>query len=156
MDDRERPREVRIVISFTIPGEPVPWGRTGVRVIVMKGKHVPIIYTPEATRAAEAAFRALASPYRPRKPLEGPLCLELRFVLRPPLSFPKGRSRVWPHVKPDPDNYAKLVMDSLGNFWGDDAQVCRLIVTKIYGNDPRTEVRISVLGEADENQGRLI
>jgi len=46
--------------------------------------------------------------------------------------------------RPDLDNMAKAVLDSLnGVAWVDDSQVSRLVVEKSYGTEARTTVRIS-------------
>ena len=49
-----------------------------------------------------------------------------------------------PHTKKcDCDNLAKSILDSLnGIAYDDDSQVCRLIVEKIYGENPRVEVKL--------------
>lgn len=146
------------MIEFTIPGAPVSWDRATPFPFKARGGQLLVrMITSEKTRNGEMAFRLQAAKWKPRKPLTGALRLDLVFVLPPPLSFPAGRSHVWPHVRPDKDNYEKLVMDSLGGdmFWSDDAQVCAGSVIKIYGSPPRTEVRISQLSDADEAQHSL-
>lgn len=46
--------------------------------------------------------------------------------------------------KPDCDNVAKAILDSLnGIAYNDDSQVCRLTVTKYYSENPRVNVSIS-------------
>lgn len=47
--------------------------------------------------------------------------------------------------KPDVDNLAKIVLDSLNKIAYDDAQVCRLLVEKRYGETPQVLVRLSEL-----------
>lgn len=103
-------------------------------------------YTPPETEAAEQAFRLLARKHRPRKPIAGPLRVDTIFVVAAPQKFPADRSRIWPHVKPDDDNYRKLVLDALnGEFWHDDGQVCGGSSFKVYGHPARTLVRIRPL-----------
>jgi Holliday junction resolvase RusA-like endonuclease len=43
--------------------------------------------------------------------------------------------------RPDADNIAKAVLDSLGEFF-DDTHVRRLVIEKTYGTEARTTVRI--------------
>ena len=138
------------MIEFTILGEPVPWGRvTPMLFYVGKQTRVRMV-TPEKTRNAEASFAKAASLKRPRKPLDGALFVTTVFVITPPQRLDVDRSRDWPHVKPDDDNYRKLVLDALnGIFWHDDAQICGGQSFKIYGAPARTFVQIYPLGPAD-------
>lgn len=138
------------MIEFTIIGDPVPWGRV-TPLLFKVGRETRVrMVTPEKTRDAEAAFAKEAALYRPRKPLDGPLSLVTIFVVKPPARLDADRSREWPHVKPDDDNYRKLVLDALNKiFWHDDGQICGGESFKIYGDVPRTFVRISRLGVED-------
>ncbi len=151
-------------IVFVVSGVPVPKGRPRARVIERyspeKRRKVPTpqIYTPPETVAAEQAFLQMAKPHRPRKPLTGPLRVDLLFVLPVPASWPARDKAAalsgakWPTGKPDRDNFEKLVLDALnGVFYVDDSQVCTGEITKIYGLDPRTEVRITPLIEGEMN-----
>jgi Holliday junction resolvase RusA-like endonuclease len=45
--------------------------------------------------------------------------------------------------RPDVDNVAKAVLDSLQNVMGDDTMVARLVVEKSWGAEGRTTVRIT-------------
>lgn len=147
------------MIEFTILGVPVPWARaTPFPFKDRAGKLRVRMITSESTRNAEEAFRLQSLKYRPRKPLTGPLRLDCFFVLPMPARLDDDRSRLWPHVKPDADNYVKLVMDSLNEiFWHDDGQICAPLPWKIYGHPPRTIVRVRPLGlEEYENLLRSI
>jgi Holliday junction resolvase RusA-like endonuclease len=53
----------------------------------------------------------------------------------------KATAPRWPRA--DADNIAKSALDSLGPIIGDDAQVCRLVVSKMYGTTSRTVVTIT-------------
>lgn len=58
------------------------------------------------------------------------------------LEMESGRLR--PTKKPDADNVAKVICDSLnGIAYRDDSQVAELTVRKLYGEIPRVEVWIS-------------
>ena len=49
-----------------------------------------------------------------------------------------------PTKKPDTDNIAKIILDSLnGIAYHDDAQIVRLTVQKSYSREPRVLVEIS-------------
>jgi Holliday junction resolvase RusA-like endonuclease len=45
--------------------------------------------------------------------------------------------------RPDVDNIAKAVLDSLQHVMGDDSLVARLVVAKSWGQEARTTVRVS-------------
>jgi Holliday junction resolvase RusA-like endonuclease len=45
--------------------------------------------------------------------------------------------------RPDVDNLAKAVLDSLQDVMGDDTMVARLVVEKSWGAEARTTVRVS-------------
>ena len=48
--------------------------------------------------------------------------------------------------KPDCDNVAKSILDALnGIAYYDDAQICELVVCKMYSDEPRAEVVINVI-----------
>lgn len=87
-----------------------------------------------------------------REPLSGPLRLSILCVMKRPASLGKG-GRCWHDVKPDADNLAKSVKDSLkGSAWKDDCQVALMSVQKVYaahGEEPHTRIRISELTQAE-------
>jgi Holliday junction resolvase RusA-like endonuclease len=118
------------MIAFTVPLDPVPKGRPR----FWCGRAV----TDEKTREFERAFRAAARPYLPSKPLKGPLNVFILCQIRKPPSV----KREHPCVRPDLDNYAKAILDSLKGFWGDDGQVVRLHCEKRYGDAPLITVSI--------------
>lgn len=81
--------------------------------------------------------------------IEGPVCLDLQFVM------PRPQNKRWktrempryPNTKsPDIDNLAKSVMDALnGLAWKDDKQIYNLVATKMVaagGEQPHVEVNI--------------
>lgn len=156
------------MIEFTILGAPVPKGRPLFSVVRMGKNHRVHVRTPEATVIAERVVHFGALKFKPRKPFDGPLRVDTVFVVARPAHLDADCSRDWPHVKPDDDNYRKLVLDALtGMFWHDDGQVCGGESYKIYGSPPRTFISIramfvddasavrAMIGEA-EPQGRLI
>lgn len=164
-------------IFFVVSGEPERKGRPRFRIffaknlvtqvvaLVRSGRVAEILgalrkginvstYTPPETAAAEQVFALLAKPHRPEKPLTGPLRVDLLFVLPIPSSWPARDKAAavsgarWPISRPDRDNYEKLALDAMsGIFYEDDSQVCAGETRKIYGLDPRTEVRITPILE---------
>lgn len=72
------------------------------------------------------------------QPAEGPVSVEIRFVM-PELKRPV---RALPHIAPDVDKLARAVLDSItqARVIGDDGQVCRLEATKVYGTPPGARI----------------
>jgi Holliday junction resolvase RusA-like endonuclease len=99
-------------------------------------------YTPKETADAERAVRyALRAAGAVPRAAEGPLMVRLRFVVARPPSARKGRR--WPAVRPDLDNYVKLVLDAAnGLLWLDDGQIVCLHACKEYGTPPRIEIEV--------------
>lgn len=87
-----------------------------------------------------------------RNMLEGTLVADITAYYQMPktsatkaLKMVSGEIR--PVVKPDLDNVAKIVLDSLnGIAYADDKQIVELRVKKVYGSEPKVEVVISSLG----------
>ena len=141
------------MISVTIPGVPVPKGRPRFTLIGRGASAHVRTYTPPETEAAEKALALQSRKYKPAKPLSGALRVDTIFVVPKPARVDASRSQFWPHVKPDDDNYRKLVLDALnGMFWHDDGQVCGGSSVKIYGHPPRTIIRISQLTADDARE----
>jgi len=102
-------------VEFTLPIHPMQKERA--RADVYRKFH-----TPQRSRDFEQSVKFLASKYRPRVLLDGPLKLTVRFFLIPP----KRRKFSEPAVKPDLDNFTKALKDALnGVIWTDDARVCQ-------------------------------
>jgi Holliday junction resolvase RusA-like endonuclease len=104
-------------------------------------------YTPRTTAEAEKVIAMEILDWRIKNdmqeviPVGVPLKVTLLFVVRRPKSTPK--KRVYPVVRPDWDNYAKLVMDAgNGYLWADDSQVCSCLTNKVYGDPPRIEIEV--------------
>ena len=92
---------------------------------------------------------ALARTSRPPRPLEGPLRVDVSFILSRPKAV-KGKERVFAPVRPDRDNMLKPLMDALtiAGFWKDDGQVCAGETSKFYsaqGEPAKIEISISRL-----------
>lgn len=95
--------------------------------------HTPLRHMGQ--HEAEAAIRAAIVFRGESFPPKVPLAVSLRFVVTRPPSVPK--KRLLPVVKPDLDNYVKLVLDACnGYLWPDDSQVCRVTAEKTYSQSP--------------------
>jgi Holliday junction resolvase RusA-like endonuclease len=77
----------------------------------------------------KASVRMAAAAEYQGPPLEGPLSVMLTFVFSP-----KKVRACYKPTKPDCDNLAKSVLDSLNErLYGDDGQVVLLTVLKVHG-----------------------
>lgn len=87
---------------------------------------------------------SLFSPFAPKKPLEGPVKLEIKWVYPYRKSEPKKNRgfMVWCDKRPDADNILKFVCDVMTRcgFWLDDGQVADLRFVKVWDEEPRIEV----------------
>lgn len=107
------------------------------------------VFRDKRSRGYMDVIAQLARVQRPPKPLEGPLRVDVCFVLGRPKSV-KGKERAFAPVRPDRDNMLKPLMDALttAGFWKDDGQVCAGETSKFYsaqGEGPRIEISISKL-----------
>lgn len=135
------------MITFTIPGQPVPKGRPK---FARRGAHV-VAYTPEKTVSYEnlvkmAATAAMAG----RDPSAAPIYLTLELFLQIPASWSTKRralavaGEILPTKKPDADNVLKGIKDGCnGILWRDDAQVVRIGIAKLYAETPHARVSVS-------------
>jgi Holliday junction resolvase RusA-like endonuclease len=123
-------------VKITIPIHPVAKARA--RTVTNNG--YTHSFTPKKTKDAEDYIRAFVTGY-PKYDPTTPLAVSVTFYVAKPKSCPK---RQYPTVKPDIDNYLKLVCDALnGKVW-EDQQIVRILARKEYG-DPRIELEVEVL-----------
>ena len=129
-------------ISFTIPGEAVPWARAG--------KRGGIQFTPARQRNFMAAVRTIcADAMGGRAPLD--CAIELKVIAKyiAPASWSQKRrdATAWKVSKPDLSNTVKIVEDALNTVaWRDDAQIASLHVWKRYSDRAEIVVEIRGLG----------
>jgi Holliday junction resolvase RusA-like endonuclease len=135
------------VITFTVPGDPVPFARAG-------GGRTVFRFTPAKQRNYMALVKDLgARAFGNHVPLQGPVEMTLTAIFLMPASWSIKRRMApaskWKTSRPDADNLAKIVKDALNTIvWRDDAQVVRLVVEKVHGDRPRLEVKIRDLTRA--------
>ena len=121
-----------------------------------KGKERPRLgkyghtYTPRGTKEYEEQVQeAFKLKYGNIEPLEGAIRACIYAVFEVPKSYSKKRrqeilekERLYTY-KPDGDNIAKAILDSLnGLAFKDDAQVTCLIVEKMYGEEAGVLVQL--------------
>ncbi len=107
-------------------------------------------YTPNETIAYENWVKTCyLEKYKDKELMEKPLRVTIKAYFEIPKSTSKKRKQqmmdneILPMVKPDTDNIAKGVLDSLnGIAYKDDKQVVELIVNKFYSNTPYVSVMI--------------
>jgi Holliday junction resolvase RusA-like endonuclease len=126
-------------IEITIPGLPVSQPRQ--RHAIIAGRSVNYTPSNHPVQSFKSLCRLVASQKIPR-PLAGPIEVEIGFY------FQRPTNKIWKTrpmplevktTKPDLDNLAKAVMDSLnGVAWIDDAQVCKIVLSKwiVAGGEP--------------------
>ena len=128
-------------MKFTIHGPPV--GKARARVTRWGA------YTPEKTINYENLVKSIYA-YEIKGPVHtGPLKMRIEAYFEIPKAFSKvkrseaEKGALMPTKKPDIDNIAKIICDSLNNIaYQDDTQVVELTVIKRFATDPRVEVEI--------------
>lgn len=139
------------MIHIHIPAVPVAQPRQ--RHAVMGGSVRSYMLNTHPIAAFKASVRLAASQAYSGPPMDGPLIVSLVFV------FPRPKGMVWkrremPRAykvgRPDADNLAKSVLDSLnGLLWIDDSQVVDLRVRKyVAAGDEAAHVEMDVEDES--------
>ena len=132
-----------MAITFTVPGNPVPQPRVRVSTrggfarAYVPGSHPVHDYRTQLAVAARVAGLT---------PTGEPLDVVIDAVFERPKSHMRkaGVKPTAPKLpRPDVDNVAKAVLDSLQDVMGDDTMVARLVVEKSWGAEARTTVRIT-------------
>jgi Holliday junction resolvase RusA-like endonuclease len=130
------------VIELVIPGEPKGKGRP--KFVRATGR----AFTPKPTRLAEEFVRQVWMRAGSPRLDEGPLAVEVEVVLARPQGHRRrdgslgavGLRSPWPTKRPDWDNVAKLVADSLnGLAYRDDAQIVDARVVKRWAGANEVE-----------------
>ena len=132
--------------EFKIPGKAQPkqrprMGRSG------------IVYTPKETLVYENYVKMCYSDYAKQfgwLPYENQVRAEIEVLVAVPKSDSKTKKKakiegmIRPAVKPDCDNLAKSILDSLnGLAYHDDKQVVDLFVKKYYAENAEVRVRLT-------------
>lgn len=137
------------MIKFTIPGAPKAKARP--RMSTKTGR----AYTPQDTINYEAWVKqCYVSTVQEYLKFDG----QLSAVITAYYPIPKSTSKknrqamlggtIRPQVKPDTDNIAKIILDSLNQIaYEDDKQIVELGVLKYYDEEPRVEVTLSKVGD---------
>jgi len=136
-----------MIYTFTIYGNPKPQSRPR----FFKRGNFTQVYDKD--KPDKENFAEVAKYESPENPLDTALKVSIEFYIKRPKNHYrtgkysgelKDNAPMIHTKKPDIDNYAKFVLDSLtGLYWVDDSQIYELILTKQYGNEPRTVITIS-------------
>lgn len=147
-----------------VPGEPVAQPRHRIGAARFGGgRSRAYIPADHAVHAWKAVVRLYAQQAYHGEPLDGPLGLWLIFVMPRPKSLIRRRKampRLWHTAKPDLDNLAKAVKDSLtGLVWHDDSQVCWTCQQKLIAagdEQPGCQIRVEQLVEGMTLQAKKV
>lgn len=116
--------------SFFVHGHP----KSFALVANQRGKS----YLPKRVRDWKKTVELVCKQVVDENKLSGPLRVDLVFCFKTPksrgLEDPDSPRYQWHVVRPDRDNLAKAVQDSLGEFWGDDCQVVVGETAKVYSD----------------------
>ena len=131
-------------ISFEVIGKPM--GKARPRMNTYTGR----AYTPKQTISYENLVKYIfINEFKDLKPFEGAIRAKVTAIFEVPPSYSKKKrlmllnSKLNYTHKPDTDNIAKIVLDSLnGLAYKDDAQITRLEVEKSYGEQAKVIVEI--------------
>lgn len=134
-----------MTFTFEIVGEPQGKGRPR---FSTRGGFVKT-YTPEKTASYENFVKVCyLNKYKGQK-LDGEIIAEIIAYFSIPKSFSKKKrvqaieEKIMPTKKPDTDNIAKTILDSLnGIAFEDDKQVVALLVKKLYGEEAKVVVSL--------------
>lgn len=134
-------------INYTVVGIPKPQARPKVFHRTLKsGKPFVSTYSPKSDWFHLVYTESLKIKNSLKNRLVGALELNLTFCMPIPKSISKKKREQLHYVtkKPDVDNLAKAVMDAINQvgIWEDDSQVSRLVVGKIYSDEPRCIISI--------------
>lgn len=132
-------------VKLIVPGKPV--GKERPR--FAKGR----AYTASMTATYEELTRKL---YKVNRKMEGTLKAEIVAYYPIPKSTSNKKrvamlnNEIRPIVKPDLDNVAKIILDSLNKVaYADDSQIVTLSVGKFYSEEPRVEVTLTELDQVN-------
>ena len=137
--------------SLTIPMVPQPKRR--VRAATSKGKIVT--YKDQKTKSYERSMALFLKQFAPSEPLKGAVSVSIRFLHARPKRLQlkankrtvTSAGRIWKHSRPDIDNLAKAVCDSLqvAGFFKDDGQISSLDAMDFYTeNDKDSRIELFI------------
>ena len=150
------------MIAFTVPGP--PQGQARARTVYNPKLKRSISYTPDNTVLYENLIKTRYLEVTDKKyENKEALHVSITAFFEPPKSTSKKRREIMlagyekPCKKPDIDNIAKVILDSLNDIaYHDDTQVVSLCMAKKYAETPRVEVEIQTLLEMEYKAGETL
>lgn len=141
------------VISFTVYGNPM--GKQRARTL-----KTGISYTPKETVNYETLVKLAYGQLENKHFFDGQIWISIIADYPIPKSTSKAKfekmesGAIRPTKKPDTDNIAKIICDSLnGIAYRDDSQVVTMFVEKYYSIEPKVMVRI---GDCEGGEGLFL
>lgn len=133
-----------MIYEFEVPGKITGKGRPRVNTTTA------IAYTPAKTKEYEELVKQyFILKYRRINPLEGRIKVEIKAYFGVPKNTSKKQKEemlnqnISPIKKPDIDNIAKIILDSLNKLaFTDDNQITKLSMEKIYAEEEKVYIKI--------------
>lgn len=133
-----------MIYEFEIPGKITGKGRPRVNTTTA------IAYTPTKTKEYEELVKQyFMIKCRGANPLEGRIAITIKAYFGIQKSTKKSqieemlKGDISPTKKPDIDNIAKIILDSLNKLaFKDDNQITKLSIEKIYSEEERVYVKV--------------
>jgi Holliday junction resolvase RusA-like endonuclease len=138
------------LISFTVPGGPVPQGRPRFNARTRKP-----YYDDETKQYRERVKQYASETQEGRETLIGPCAVIVEAIFTPPECWSKCRKEAairggFHLASKDSDNIAKAVLDSMNKIvYEDDKQVAILVAMKRYGETDATRITVIDLSAID-------
>lgn len=145
--------------KFIIPGEAKGKGRPK---FFRRGDFVGT-YTPEQTTSYENLVKLFyQEKFNREEKLTGPVEMKITVKTAIPKSYSKKKTHfalnnfIRPTKKPDLDNIAKIIADSLNKIaYDDDKQIVSLTINKFYAQKSNVEVELKEVALGETEQLRL-
>ena len=135
---------MRESFTFTIPGKPTPWKRSG-----RNGRATYSTQTSKKRDIGTLANAAMSAAGLRCVAKDVPVAMTVYAVFKLPQRIPKGDTRRMGSkhlLTPDADNITKLIKDALnGVAYADDCQVFQINCEKVWSDYSMTRVTVEYL-----------